>query len=75
MIEIKKRSNLLGIEYCTNDVRYIPNMKQNYKYLQSPISKGHLLDIICGENEKIVFVWDKSKELDSLYDLWCKRKL
>ena len=75
MIDIKKRSVLLGTEYDTDNVRFIPNMKQNYKYLQSSLSNGHLLDVICGENEKIVFVWDKSKELDILYDLWCKRKL
>ena len=57
------------------DVRYIPNMKQNYKYLNNPKSSGQLVDIICGKDDKIVFVWKKSPEMDELYRLWCDRKL
>ena len=50
-------------------------MQQNYKYLNSTKSQGQLADIICGNNNKIVFVWKKSKEMDELYKLWCERKL
>lgn len=56
-------------------MRYIPNMQQNYKYLTSPLSHGQLVDIICGNENRIVFVWKKSKEMDELYKLWCERKL
>lgn len=72
---MKEFSNLFQKEYDTEEVRYIPNMQQNYKYLNSPLSNGHLIDIICGENNKIVFVWDKSSDLDKLYQMWCKREL
>lgn len=50
-------------------------MQQNYKYLNSAKSNGHLVDIICGNENKIVFVWEKSKEMDELYRLWCNRAL
>jgi len=33
-----------------------------------------LLDVLPGENEKIVYVFDR-KDTYNLYDLWCKRKL
>ena len=56
-------------------MRYIPNMQQNYKYLNSPLSHGQLVDIICGNENRIVFVWKKSEQMDKLYKLWCERKL
>ena len=68
-------SDLFHATYNDEDVRYIPNMQQNYKYLNSAKSNGQLVDIICGNENKIVFVWKKSKEMDELYRLWCDRKL
>ena len=61
--------------YEDEEVRYIPNMQQNYKYLNSTKSQGQLVDIICGNENRIVFIWKKSKEMDELYKLWCERKL
>ena len=72
---IRQYSNLFHTTYEDEEVRYIPNMQQNYKYLNSIKTQGQLADIICGNNNKIVFVWKKSKEMDELYKLWCERKL
>lgn len=72
---MKSYSDLFDYWYDSEDVRYIPNMLQNYKYLDNPKSKGQLVDIICGSDNKIVFVWNKSKEMNELYDLWCKHEL
>lgn len=69
------KSEVFGEEYDMDEVRFIPNMKQNYKYLAHPLSRGQLVDIICGAEEKLVFVWKKSKETKELYDLWCKHEL
>ena len=67
--------DLFHTTYNDEDVRYIPNMQQNYKYLNSEKSNGQLVDIICGNDNKIVFVWKKSKQIDELYRLWCDRAL
>lgn len=72
---IKQYSDLFRTSYELEDVRFIPNMQQNYKYLNSAKSNGQLVDIICGNDNKIVFVWKKSKEMNELYKLWCERKL
>ena len=60
-------------EYETDEVRFIPNMAQNYMYLTSPLSKGQLVDIIPGQNKRVVFVWKKSKEMNELYRIWCAK--
>ena len=72
---MKEYSDLFQSYYESEDVRYIPNMPQNYKYLNSDKSNGQLVDVICGNDNKIVFVWKKSKQMDELYRLWCERKL
>ena len=72
---MKEYSDLFQSNYESEDVRYIPNMAQNYKYLSSEKSHGQLVDIICGNDNKIVFVWKKSKQMNELYRLWCERKL
>lgn len=72
---MKEYSDLFQSYYESEDVRYIPNMAQNYKYLNSDKSNGRLVDVICGNDNKIVFVWKKSKQMDELYRLWCERKL
>lgn len=50
-------------------------MQQNYKYLNSSLSAGQLVDIICGNENRIVFVWKKSQQMNELYKLWCEHKL
>lgn len=68
-------SDIFNHTYDPDEVRYIPNMQQNYKYLNSPLSNGQLVDIICGNENRIVFVWKKSKEMNELYKQWCDHKL
>ena len=75
MYIIKTYSELFNTYYEIEDVRLIPNMQQNYKYLNSGKANNQLVDIICGSDNKIVFVWKKSKIMDELYDKWCKREL
>lgn len=36
---------------------------------------GQLVDVICGNENRIVFVWKKSKEMNELYKMWCDRRL
>ena len=64
---------MVNWEYETDEVRFIPNMAQNYMYLTSPLSKGQLVDIIPGQNKRVVFVWKKSKEMNELYHIWCAK--
>nr|DAO07917.1 MAG TPA: hypothetical protein [Caudoviricetes sp.] len=52
-------------------MRFIPNMAQNFMYLNSHLSKGQLVDVIPGQNKRVVFVWKKSKEMTELYKQWC----
>lgn len=75
MIKIREHSNIFNEEYDSEEVRYIPNMQQNYKYLNSPLSNGQLVDIICGNENRIVFVWKRSEQMNKLYKLWCEHKL
>lgn len=49
-------------------------MAQNYMYLNSSLSKGQLVDIIPGQNKRVVFVWRKSNEMNELYKIWCNQK-
>lgn len=46
-------------------------MAQNFMYLNSPLSKGQLVDVIPGQNKRVVFVWKRSKEMTELYKQWC----
>lgn len=48
-------------------------MAQNYMYLSSSLSKGQLVDIIPGQNKRVVFVWKKSNEMNELYKIWCNK--
>ena len=72
-IKIKEYSEVFNWEYETEDVRYIPNMAQNFMYLNSFLSKGQLVDIIPGQNKRVVFVWKKSQEMNELYKIWCEK--
>lgn len=76
MIFIKEYNEVFDREsgdYEIEEVRYIPNMAQNYMYLSSPLSKGQLVDVIPGQNKRVVFVWKKSKQMAELYKLWCAK--
>lgn len=72
---IKEYSELFHIDYDSEETRFIPNMKQNFFFLNSPKSNGQLVDVICGNNDRIVFVWKKSKEMNELYKIWCENRL
>lgn len=68
---LKIQSSVTGKMYNTENSVYILNRLQVWKYL---MNNAILLDILPGENEKIVYVFDR-KDTYNLYDLWCKRKL
>lgn len=68
-------SNLSGKKYYSEDVWYIPNMQQNYKYLNSGKAYSSLVDIVCGKDGKLIFVWEKNKTMKDLYNAWCNREL
>ncbi len=72
---IREYSEIFKTEYDSEEVRYIPNMTQNYKYLNNSLSSGQLVDIFCGKDNKIVFAWKKSKEMSELYKKWCDHEL
>jgi hypothetical protein len=72
---IRAYSELFNQYYELEEVRLIPNMQQNYKYLNSGKCRDQLVDIICGNDNKLVFVWKKSEIMNELYSLWCKREL
>ena len=72
---MREYSDIFNTYYDSEDVRYIPNMQQNYKYLSYRLSHGQLVDVICGNENRIVFVWKKSKEMNELYKMWCNREL
>nr|DAG19904.1 MAG TPA: hypothetical protein [Caudoviricetes sp.] len=52
-------------------MRFILNMAKNFMYLNFHFSKGQLVDVIPGQNKRVVFVWKKSKEMTELYKQWC----
>lgn len=68
---MKVQSNVTGKYYDTNNSVSIVNPLQIWKYL---MNNAVPLDILAGEDNKIVVVFDKSKTY-RLYDLWCKREL
>jgi len=72
---VRAYSDIFGWMYDTEYVRFIPNMKQNCKYLKSGQANGELVDIICGEDDRLVFVWKKSKIMNDLYVKWCNHEL
>lgn len=72
---MREYSSLFNIAYDTEEVWYISNMQQNYKYLNSPKANGNLVDIICGQQNRVVFVWKRTPEIKQLYDLWCNNEL
>lgn len=68
---MKIQSEVTGKIYETDDCVYIVNALQVYKYLAND---AELLDVKCGFDNKLAFVFDKEKSYP-LYDKWCKREL
>ena len=73
----KEEKDILTRSLVTNKV-YEPvesvpiiNLLQVYKYLEND---AEVLDVFCGRDNKIVFVFDRNDTL-ALYDKWCKREL
>lgn len=69
------KSKITGKTYNTDNVRKIPNMLQNYRYLNTGLAEEYLVDIICGYDNKLIFVWLACDEMNKLYDKWCNRDL
>ena len=67
-------SRLRNCYYDDNDVIYIVNMKQNFKYISAGII-DELIDVVNGKDDKLVLVWKKSQRLNELYKLWNKHEL
>lgn len=63
-----------GVFYEAEDCIHIPNMLQNYKYLNNGGRKD-LVDIICGSNNRMIFVYKKTPLMNELYDKWCNHQL
>lgn len=68
---MKVQSLITGKCYETDDCVFLVNTLQVYKYL---VNGAVPLDILAGEDNKLVFVYDKAKSY-KLYDAWCKREL
>ena len=60
-----------GKYYDPKECVFIINQLQVYKYIDN---EAYPLDVIAGEDNKLVFVYDRAKTY-KLYDLWCKREL
>ena len=68
---MKVQSSVTGKCYETDECVFIVNPLQVYKYL---INDAAPLDILAGEDNKIVYVYNRKLTHD-LYDRWCKREL
>ena len=68
---LKVQSSVTGKCYETDECVFIVNPLQVYKYL---INDAVPLDILAGEDNKIVYVYNRKLTHD-LYDRWCKREL
>lgn len=71
---MREYSEVFKHYYDLEDSLVIVNMKQNHFYLSSPLSQGKLMDISPGRDDRVVFIWKKSKEMSELYHQWCQRK-
>ena len=68
---LKVQSMVTGKCYETTECVYIVNTLQVYKYLLNDLAP---IDVLPGEDNKIVFVYNRQESRD-LYDKWCKREL
>ncbi|MEY8525143.1 hypothetical protein D7X98_18900 [bacterium 1XD8-76] len=71
---MREYSEVFKHYYDMEDSLVIVNMKQNHFYLSSPLSQGKLMDVSPGRDDRVVFIWKKSKEMNELYHQWCQRK-
>lgn len=67
-------SQLRNCYYYDSEVIHISNIKQVQKYINAGVIDD-LIDIKNGDNNKLVLVFKKTKQLHKLYKLWNKREL
>ena len=67
-------SQLRNCYYYDSEVIHISNIKQVQKYINAGVIDD-LIDIKDGDNNKLVLVFKKTKQLHKLYKLWNKREL
>ena len=65
-MSIAKSNIIPGVQYQTDSVAYIANMKQSYLYLRNG---ANLLDILYFNTkaDSLVFVFEKNDDLRELY--------
>jgi len=68
---LKNKSKITGKTYEAEDCVFLINALQTFKYLDNG---AELVDLICGEKNRLVFVFSKEKT-HNLYDKWCKYEL
>ena len=68
-MSIAKSNIIPGVQYQTDSVAYIANMKQSYLYLRNG---ANLLDILYFNTkaDSLVFVFEKNDDLRELYKKW-----
>lgn len=68
---MRRYSQLFGKYYdgSKQKVLYLTDITQNLKYWQTESIFGDLLDIFAGE-DRMVFVYRKSKNMQELYEKW-----
>ena len=75
---MKTYSRLLNKYYDADSVAYISNLQQVYKYLNaSETVADSLVDILYSGTRKdcLVFVFDKTEEIQELYRKWNAHEL
>lgn len=55
-----------------NKTYKIVNQKQAYKYIKNGVKP---VDIVCGFEDKLVFVFEESDKLQELFNKWKKYEL
>ncbi len=73
-MSIAKSNIIPDIQYQTDSVAYIANMKQAYLYLRNG---ARLLDILYFDTkaDALVFVFEKNENLRELYKKWNNHEL
>lgn len=73
-MSIAKSNIIPGVQYQTDSVAYIANMKQSYLYLRNG---ANLLDILYFNTkaDSLVFVFEKNDNLRELYKKWNNHEL
>ena len=73
-MSIAKSNIIPDIQYQTDSVAYIANMKQTYLYLRNG---ARLLDILYFDTkaDALVFVFEKNENLRELYKKWNNHEL